>query len=109
MIKFPLLYIESTEQTIKEKTIAKWKAIGMLDGLYDMKKQMIKFPLLKERECYDHNIALPFMRRSFASMFSGELVSVQSMSAPNPDVYLYIQPPVESINVNITLTNNENN
>lgn len=68
MIKFPLL--KAKEQTLKEKTIAKWKAIGMLD----------------------------------------ELVPVQPMSAPNPDVYFYIQPnrPPEYINVNITISNNEN-
>jgi hypothetical protein len=113
MIKFPLLHIEPTEQTLKEKTIAKWKAIGMLDGLYDIKKQIIKFPLLKEKECYEPNIfdsiAFPIIRRAFAHTLSSELVPVQPMELPSGMIhyinYQYNRP--ESITVNITVTNNK--
>lgn len=80
---------------------------------------MIKFPLLKEKEHYEpifyepiffDSIAFPIIRRAFAHTLSSELVTVQPMELPNGLLH-YIDyqynRSVESINVNITLTNNK--
>lgn len=83
MIKYSLIHIKPKEQTSIEKTIAKWEASGLLDGLHKME--------------YRPNL-LPFI--------NDYLVPVQPMSAPNPDAYFYIKPIISAEHINIT--NNEN-